>query len=123
MGNTIKTGVVNTVHQVEHGTLNVVHQVETGSNQAINTVKTGTVNLAHTVEHENLNVVHKVETGSKQAINAVKTEVQNPRFIHGLQSATKIATGIIALTPIGKLAIKAITAGTAAGGKSGDAAQ
>ena len=70
-----------------------------------------------------MNVVHKVETGSKQAINTVKTEVQKPEFIHGVQSATKILTGVISMTPIGKGLVKAITLSTAAGGKSGDAAQ
>ena len=101
VGNTIKNGVVDTAHKIE-----------SGSKQTINTVKTRT-----------LNVVKKVEVGSKQAVNTVKTEVQKPEFIHGVQSATKILTGVISMTPIGKGLVKAITLGTAAGGKSGQASE
>ena len=87
-----------------------------------NTIKNG-VDTAHKIESGSKNVVKKVEVGSKQAINTVKTEVQKPEFIHGVQSATKILTGVISMTPIGKGLVKAISLSTGAAGKGGDAAQ
>ena len=134
VGNTIKKGVVDTAKKIEvgskqtlntvkAGTLNVVKKVEVGSTQTINTVKAGTLNVVKKVEVGSKQVVNTVKVGTINTVKKVEAEVKKPAFIQGLQQATKIATGIIAITPIGKLAVKAITLSTGAAGKGGDAAQ
>ena len=53
------------------------------------------------------NILSKIKAKIKKDVAVVKKEVQKPTFLQGVQAATQITAGVLSITPIGKVIVKA----------------